>query len=391
MKTIKENKNIEISSIKDVTPKKKKKFELSSQIIVMIMLVVVMSSITGYLCSEVGANYWETKVDNVVLEYGENFNVKLEDLVDTKKYSRVTEQNTILTDNFPDERPLPIGKYDVNVVHTVTWHLFGLEISPNDEVKTISVIVEDTIVPKVEAPTEIEIVKGTDITSYDFQKYIVTSDLSDIKDIKINTDSIDINNVGDYELNVVVSDSANNETNIQVKVKVIDVPEGKEVDKTKVVEQDDGTKKVMVEFKDKPKPTTTTIRTVKNDRPITTSSITVTQPITNQVITTQPTTVMQAQTMAQSQTTTSTSTQVTTTTPSITQPMKQKTHSSNGVCNHDIKVTGDWISVGGWYKTYEEAEFMAGKYIDEHGYGGNYLVEKCDKCGLWTPYVRNIQ
>lgn len=47
--------------------------------------------------------------------------------------------------------------------------------------------------------------------------------------------------------------------------------------------------------------------------------------------------------------------------------------------------------MGWWYKTYDEAEYMAREYIANHGGSGNWYIEKCNKCGLWTPYVRNIQ
>ena len=71
--------------------------------------------------------------------------------------------------------------------------------------------------------------------------------------------------------------------------------------------------------------------------------------------------------------------------PSTTQQTKSQNQTNkNEPCKHDI----DEGNVGGWYKTYDEALQAIAVWKQKNypnGVSGNWLIEKCNKCGLWTP------
>lgn len=86
-----------------------------------------------------------------------------------------------------------------------------------------SVIVKDTKAPEVVLPADIELLQGTDLTTFDFKSLMNISDLSEIS-IEIDTSKIDINTPGQYDFYVTVKDKYNNETKKTGKVTIVAKP-----------------------------------------------------------------------------------------------------------------------------------------------------------------------
>ena len=86
-----------------------------------------------------------------------------------------------------------------------------------------SVIVKDTKAPEVVLPADIEILQGTDLTTFNFKSLMNISDLSETS-IEIDTSKVDMNAAGQYDFNVTVKDKYNNESKKTGKFTIIAKP-----------------------------------------------------------------------------------------------------------------------------------------------------------------------
>lgn len=86
-----------------------------------------------------------------------------------------------------------------------------------------TVIVKDTKAPEVVVPADIEILQGTDLTTFDFKSLMNVSDLSETA-IEVDVYNIDTNTPGQYDINITVKDKYNNVTKKTSKVTVVAKP-----------------------------------------------------------------------------------------------------------------------------------------------------------------------
>lgn len=153
----------------------------------------------------------ELKTTKVNVEYGTTYTPKLKDIV--KNYKDFNKDDLEIINKIPNEKDKTypaVGKYSI----TVKYKKKSLKQR---------VIVKDTKAPEVILPADIEILQGTDLTTFDFNSLMNISDLSETS-IEIDTSKIDINTPGQYDLNVTVKDKYNNETKKTGKVTVIAKP-----------------------------------------------------------------------------------------------------------------------------------------------------------------------
>lgn len=153
----------------------------------------------------------ELKTNKVNVEYGTTYTPKLKDIV--KDYKDFNKGDLEIINKIPNEKDKSypaVGKYSI----TVKYKKKSLKQS---------VIVKDTKAPEVVLPADIELLQGTDLTTFDFKSLMNISDLSEIS-IEIDTSKIDINTPGQYDFNVTVKDKYNNETKKTGKVTVIGKP-----------------------------------------------------------------------------------------------------------------------------------------------------------------------
>lgn len=153
----------------------------------------------------------ELKNDKVKVEYGTTYNPKLKDIV--KDYKDFNKNDLEIINKIPNEKDKTypaVGKYSI----TVKYKKKSLKQT---------VIVKDTKAPEVVVPTDIEMLQGTDLSTFDFKSLMNVSDLSEIS-IDVDTSKIDINTPGQYDINITVKDKYNNETKKTGKVTVVAKP-----------------------------------------------------------------------------------------------------------------------------------------------------------------------
>lgn len=153
----------------------------------------------------------ELKKNKVNVEYGTAYAPKLKDTV--KDYKDFNKDVLEIINKIPNEKDKTypaVGKYTI----TVKYKKKALKQS---------VIVKDTKAPEVVVPTDIEMLQGTDLSTFDFKSLMNVSDLSEIS-IDVDTSKIDINTPGQYDINITVKDKYNNETKKTGKVTVVVKP-----------------------------------------------------------------------------------------------------------------------------------------------------------------------
>lgn len=153
----------------------------------------------------------ELKTNKVNIEYGTTYTPKLKDIV--KDYKDFNTDDLEIINKIPNEKDKTypaVGKYSI----TVKYKKKSLKQS---------VIVKDTKAPEVVLPADIEILQGTDLTTFNFKSLMNISDLSETS-IEIDTSKVDMNTPGQYDFNVTVKDKYNNETKKTGKVTIIEKP-----------------------------------------------------------------------------------------------------------------------------------------------------------------------
>lgn len=153
----------------------------------------------------------ELKTNKVNVEYGTTYTPKLKDIV--KDYKDFNKGDLEIINKIPNEKDKTypaVGKYSI----TVKYKKKSLKQS---------VIVKDTKAPEVVLPADIELLQGTDLTTFDFKSLININDLSETS-IEIDTSKIDMNTPGQYDINVIVKDKYNNESKKTGKVTIVAKP-----------------------------------------------------------------------------------------------------------------------------------------------------------------------
>jgi len=167
----------------------------------------------------------QLKKNTINLEYGKEFKADFDTLVDTKGLDRGFAK---------------VGDYKVNLTY-------------KDETKTVKVVVKDTTAPEMTVPENIEILQGTDLTTFDFKSLIIATDLATINELTVDYSTVDINVPAKYTVKASIEDANGNKAEKDVKVTVIAPPAiaEDEVVVQETVTNADGTKTVKNTVKKK--------------------------------------------------------------------------------------------------------------------------------------------
>ena len=192
------------------------------------------------------------KKEVVTVEYGQTYNPVFDQLVKTKgldkddvKYlkNNVKIKNGIKNE---DQKDYPaVGKYKVTVKY-------------KDETKTVKVTVKDTTAPELNVPDNTEVVKGTDLSTFDFKSLMSATDLAQLNEIQIDYSSIDVNTAGEYTAKASVEDINKNKTEKEFKVKIVEPSTDENTETTTEVQTDPTTGQKKTVVVSKPKNNTTT-------------------------------------------------------------------------------------------------------------------------------------
>lgn len=182
----------------------------------------------------------ELKTNKVNIEYGTTYTPKLKDIV--KDYKDFNTDDLEIINKIPNEKDKTypaVGKYSITVKY-------------KKKSSKQSVIVKDTKAPEVVLPADIEILQGTDLTTFNFKSLMNISDLSETS-IEIDTSKVDMNAAGQYDFNVTVKDKYNNESKKTGKVTIIAKPviNNNEEVVHETVENKDGTTSVKTKVQKK--------------------------------------------------------------------------------------------------------------------------------------------
>lgn len=202
----------------------------------------------------------ELKKKQINLEYGKEFKADFDTLVDTKGLSKEDKEylkknlkiksdiendtETVTNEDGTTEEKdrgfAKVGDYKVNLTY-------------KDETKTVKVVVKDTTAPEMTVPENIEILQGTDLTTFDFKSLIIATDLATINELTVDYSTVDINVPAKYTVKASIEDANGNKAEKDVKVTVIAPPAiaEDEVVVQETVTNDDGTKTVKNTVKKK--------------------------------------------------------------------------------------------------------------------------------------------
>ena len=202
----------------------------------------------------------QLKKNTINLEYGKEFKADFDTLVDTKGLNKEDKEylkknlkiktdikNDIETvtneDGTTEEKDrgfAKVGDYKVNLTY-------------KNETKTVKVVVKDTTAPEITVPENIEILQGTDLTTFDFKSLIIATDLATINELTVDYSTVDINVPAEYTVKANIEDTNGNKAEKDVKVTVIAPPAvaEDEVVVQETVTNADGTKTVKNTVKKK--------------------------------------------------------------------------------------------------------------------------------------------
>ena len=201
----------------------------------------------------------ELKKKQINLEYGKEFKADFDTLVDTRGLNK--EEKEYLKKN------LKIKSDIENDIETVTKEDgtteekdrgfakvgdYKVNLTYKDETKTVKVVVKDTTAPEMTVPENIEILQGTDLTTFDFKSLITITDLAQME-LNIDYSTINVNVPMEYIAKANVEDVNGNKNEKEFKVTVIAPPivAEDEVVVQETVTNADGTKTVKNTVKKK--------------------------------------------------------------------------------------------------------------------------------------------
>ena len=201
----------------------------------------------------------QLKKNTINLEYGKEFKADFDTLVDTKGLNK--EDKEYLKKNLKIKSDIKNDTESVTKEDGTTEEKdrgfakvgdYKVNLTYKDETKTVKVVVKDTTAPEMTVPENIEILQGTDLTTFDFKSLITITDLAQME-LNIDYSTINVNVPMEYIAKANVEDVNGNKNEKEFKVTVIAPPivAEDEVVVQETVTNADGTKTVKNTVKKK--------------------------------------------------------------------------------------------------------------------------------------------
>lgn len=223
-------------------------YKNNRKIIIGLILIIIII----FILIKVYSNHeiLRLKKSNLNVEYGKSISTDLKDYLDfdgltdneikniikeTKYRSNVVnEVETINNEDGSitekDKGYAKVGDYKIILIY-------------KNEIKTIAVKVRDTTAPELTIPENLEIIQGTDLTTFDFKSLITVTDLAPVNEALIDYSAIDVNNPGEYLAKVSIEDINKNKIEKEFKVRVIAIPTNSKVENEIITDSIIGRKK----------------------------------------------------------------------------------------------------------------------------------------------------
>ena len=201
----------------------------------------------------------QLKKNTINLEYGKEFKADFDTLVDTKGLNK--EDKEYLKKNLKIKSDIKNDTESVTKEDGTTEEKdrgfakvgdYKVNLTYKDETKTVKVVVKDTTAPEITVPENIEILQGTDLSTFDFKSLITATDLAQME-LNIDYSTINVNVPMEYIAKANVEDDNGNKNEKEFKVTVIALPivAEDEVVVQETVTNADGTKTVKNTVKKK--------------------------------------------------------------------------------------------------------------------------------------------
>ena len=201
----------------------------------------------------------QLKKNTINLEYGKEFKADFDTLVDTKGLNK--EDKEYLKKNLKIKSDIKNDTESVTKEDGTTEEKdrgfakvgdYKVNLTYKDETKTVKVVVKDTTAPEMTVPENIEILQGTDLSTFDFKSLITATDLAQME-LNIDYSTINVNVPMEYIAKAIVEDVNGNKNEKEFKVTVIAPPAvaEDEVVVQETVTNADGTKTVKNTVKKK--------------------------------------------------------------------------------------------------------------------------------------------
>ncbi len=194
-------------------------------IIFFVFFVILLTAVVSVLCI-CKNNCIALKKSNVTIEYGETYEFNQEEFIDFSLNH--TKKEDIKVDyDIPNEKEKEypaVGEYEVKIIKKSKIEILKLFKIPYSDEQVVTVTVEDTTPPEIKTPEKIEIIVDTQLKKDDYLYLFEVSDLSETKDIELDTSELDTTLTGEYFIKVSVKDVYNNVATTDVKCTVIDDP-----------------------------------------------------------------------------------------------------------------------------------------------------------------------
>lgn len=201
----------------------------------------------------------QLKKNTINLEYGKEFKADFDTLVDTKGLNK--EDKEYLKKNLKIKSDIKNDTESVTKEDGTTEEKdrgfakvgdYKVNLTYKDETKTVKVVVKDTTAPEMTVPENIEILQGTDLSTFDFKSLITATDLAQME-LNIDYSTINVNVPMEYIAKANVEDVNGNKNEKEFKVTVIAPPAvaEDEVVVQETVTNADGTKTVKNTVKKK--------------------------------------------------------------------------------------------------------------------------------------------
>ena len=201
----------------------------------------------------------QLKKNTINLEYGKEFKADFDTLVDTKGLNK--EDKEYLKKNLKIKSDIKNDTESVTKEDGATEEKdrgfakvgdYKVNLTYKDETKTVKVVVKDTTAPEITVPENIEILQGTDLSTFDFKSLITATDLAQME-LNIDYSTINVNVPMEYIAKANVEDVNGNKNEKEFKVTVIALPivAEDEVVVQETVTNADGTKTVKNTVKKK--------------------------------------------------------------------------------------------------------------------------------------------
>ncbi len=179
---------------------------MKKKVLIIVFLMILIGAGVFYLCF---FKKISLKKDTFTFEYGEQIELKADDILDTDDKTVLSSFNISTIPNEKGKNYPAIGEYSLDLEYTFQNKTYD---------KTITVYVEDTTKPVIKAKTnELHIVQGDE--SYDYQKNFDITDLSPCK-AAYDSSKINTSKPGRYTLHVSAADSSNNKAELEIDVVV---------------------------------------------------------------------------------------------------------------------------------------------------------------------------